>query len=188
MQQSVPIAQDLVLVGGGHAHVHVLKSFGMRPVPGVRVDAGHPRCRDALFRHAAGLCRRALQLRRMPYRSGAAGALCRRAADPRRGGRARPRRRAQCCAAATRRSATIIVSLDIGSTPRSDDVPGAAEHTVPVKPIDRFGERWEALLDRAPRARPGCGWRSSAAAPAGSNSRSSAQHRLARLLPTQPSR
>ena len=42
-----------------------------------------------------------------------------------------------------------IVALDIGITPRREAIPGAAEHTVPVKPIDRFAARWEALLDRA---------------------------------------
>ena len=40
-----------------------------------------------------------------------------------------------------------VLSIDIGSTPNLT-VTGAAEHTVPVKPIDRLLDRWSALTAR----------------------------------------
>src|SRR6516225_5334299 len=32
-----PVGTEIVLIGGGHAHVHVLAAFAMRPEPGVRL-------------------------------------------------------------------------------------------------------------------------------------------------------
>ena len=94
-------------------------------------------------------------------------------------------RRAAFCAAITRRSGTISSRSISAPTPRRDDVPGAAEHTVAVKPIDRFARRWEALLARVasqPRLRlavvgGGAGGVELALA---------AQYRLAGLLDTAP--
>src|SRR5437870_12240479 len=150
MQNPGPVAQDLVLVGGGHAHVHVLKRFGMRPQPGVRLTligrdletpysgmlpgyvAGLYRfeeCHIDLVRLARFADARLVHDEAIGLDRGARQVIC----------RGHPSLRYD------------ILSLDIGSTPRLDDVPGAAEHTVSVKPIARFAERWEALLERAQR-------------------------------------
>src|SRR5580658_8835433 len=144
----VPIAQNLVLVGGGHAHVHVLKRFGMRPAPGVRVTliardvetpysgmlpgyvAGH---------YAFDECH--IDLMRLARFAGA------RLVHDQAVGLDRARREVLC-----RDHPPIrydVVSLDIGVAPRNDDVPGAAARTIAVKPIDGFARRWEALLERA---------------------------------------
>ena len=138
MQQSVPIAQDLVLVGGGHAHVHVLKRFGMRPVPGVRLtlvtrDVETPYS-GMLPGYVAGLYSFAechIDLVRLARFAGA------RLIHDEAVGLDRGQRQILCRAHPPIRY--DILSLDIGSTPRTGDVAGAAEHTVSVKPIDRFG-------------------------------------------------
>ena len=74
-----------------------------------------------------------------------------------------------CCAAAIRRSATISFRSTSARRRARDDVPGAVEHTIPVKPIADFAARWEACW-RAPGQCRGCGSRWSAAAPAVSSS------------------
>ncbi len=148
MRQPVPIAQDLVLVGGGHAHVDVLKRFGMRPAVGVRLtlitrDVETPYS-GMLPGYVAGIYRFGechIDLVRLARFAGARLIHDEAVGLDRAGGHvichAHPPIRYD------------VVSLDIGSTPRLDDVPGAAEHTISVKPIDRFSARWEALLERA---------------------------------------
>jgi selenide,water dikinase len=42
-----------------------------------------------------------------------------------------------------------LVSINTGSTPNTSLVPGATENVVPVKPINNFLDRWEALSARA---------------------------------------
>src|ERR1700736_387464 len=74
-----------------------------------------------------------------------------------------------------------VLSIDIGSAPRSDDVPGAAEHAIAVKPIDRFAARWEALLARA-RDMPRLRLAVVGGGAGGVELALSAQHRLAGLM------
>ncbi len=148
MRQQVAIAHDLVLIGGGHAHVHVLKSFGMHPMPGVRLSliardvetpysgmlpgwvAGHYRfdeCHIDLGRLARFAGARLIRDEATGLDRSQCRVLC----------RAHPPIRYD------------FVSLDIGSAPRAHDVPGAVEHTIAVKPIANFAADWEALLARA---------------------------------------
>ena len=145
-----PVLRDIVLVGGGHSHVGVLKSFGMRPVPGVRLTLictdMHTPYSGMLPGYVAGhydydqvhidLSRLAVFAGARLYRDEVIGLD-------------RANRKVLC-----RNRPPVpfdMLSINIGSTPRLQGIPGAAEHAVAVKPIARFNDRWLALLERVQR-------------------------------------
>ena len=142
-----PIVKDLVLVGGGHSHIAVLKKFGMRPVPGVRLTLV---CRDVHTPYSGmlpGLIaghytydEAHIDLRKLAVFASARFVHAEvTALDP-----------------ATRElhfdhRPSIpydLLSLNTGSTPGTQGVPGAKDFAVPVKPIAGFLPRWKGLLDR----------------------------------------
>ena len=142
-----PILRDIVLVGGGHSHVGVLKRFGMHPLPGVRLTVI---CRDThtpysgmLPGYIAGHYNYDevhIDLSRLARFAGARlfrdEALC----LDRNAGKVLCRNRPPV--------AYDTLSINIGSTPQVNNVAGAAEHVVPVKPINGFDARWQLLLER----------------------------------------
>jgi len=148
-----PVLRDIVLVGGGHSHVGVLKRFGMKPAPGVRLTLictdSHTPYSGMLPGYIAGHYEYDevhIDLRRLAEFAGARFYRAE-AVDI-----DRDARKVLC-----RDRPPVpydILSINIGSTPRVQDVAGAADHAVPVKPIHRFNERWLALLERV-RRHPG---------------------------------
>ena len=142
-----PVVKDLVLIGGGHAHVAVLKALAMDPLPGVRITlistdestpysgmipgviAGHYRHREAhidLF----SLCQFAgAQF----YRARVLGMDLENQRVELEG---RPP------------AAFDLVSVNTGSTPSIGGIPGAAEFALPAKPIEGLLEGWESIVER----------------------------------------
>ena len=147
-----PIVKDLVLVGGGHSHITVLKKFGMKPVPGVQLTLV---CRDVHTPYSGmlpGLIaghytydEAHIDLRKLSMFSST-----RFIHDE--VVRLEPNRRMLHF----RERPPIpydLLSLNIGSTPDMRDIEGSQEHAVPVKPISEFLPRWEALLERVKNLR-----------------------------------
>ena len=144
---SSPVLRDIVLVGGGHSHVMVLRMFAMRPLPGLRLtlictDTDTPYS-GMLPGYIAGhydFDQVHIDLRRL---AGFAGARYYRDEVV---GIDRAARQVICRGRPP--VAYDALSINIGSTPQLGGVPGATEHAMPVKPIRRFNERWLALFER----------------------------------------
>ncbi|MFK7890825.1 MAG: selenide, water dikinase SelD [Granulosicoccus sp.] len=141
--KTVPIVRDVVLVGGGHSHVLLIRRWAMKPMPGVRLTlvssavftpysgmlpglvAGHYTQEDIhidLLRLCAWANVRFIEqsVTRLDLDS-------------------------QCVCFESRPEIGFdILSLDTGSTPDLN-IPGAAEHTTPVKPVSDFNKRWQKI-------------------------------------------
>lgn len=154
MQQPAPKVLDIVLVGGGHSHVLVLKHFASQPEPGLRLTLI---CRDTHTPYSGmlpgyiaghyGFDDVHINLHRLAHYAGA-----RLVADEAIGiDRINQTVLCRTCAPVQYHQ----LSINIGSAPQLDRVAGAAEYAVPVKPIDRFNDRWQALLMRVMRHKGG---------------------------------
>jgi len=136
-----------VLVGAGHAHVEVLRAFALRPMPGVRltlvtreVDTPYSGMLPGFVAGHYGFDD--IHIDTGPLTRRAGGRLYQDEAV----GLDLARRLVLC-----RDRPPVpydVLSLDIGSRPNTSAVPGAAEHAIPVKPIDGFLARFEALRAR----------------------------------------
>ncbi|MDJ0834621.1 MAG: FAD-dependent oxidoreductase, partial [Gammaproteobacteria bacterium] len=141
------MVKDLVLVGGGHAHVAVLKKFGMNPLPGLRITLItrdiHTPYSGMLPGYVAGFydydeCHIDL------------GPLARFA-----GARLY---HAEVEGVDTDNQRVLVqgrppvvydlLSINIGSRPTSVNVPGVDEFALAAKPIDIFLDKWQQLVAR----------------------------------------
>ena len=149
MQSShIPIVKDLVLIGGGHSHVTVLKRFAMKPVPGVRLTLICPDAHTPYSGMLPGFVAGHYDYDDVHIDLGALARF----------GNARfyhstvtglniAAKTIQCD---NRPDIPYdLLSINTGSTPNTSHVTGAKGNVVPVKPINNFLSRWQALSDRA---------------------------------------
>ncbi|MEA5505743.1 FAD-dependent oxidoreductase [Halotia wernerae UHCC 0503] len=146
-QNSQPIFKDLVLIGGGHSHAIVLRMFGIKPLPGVRLTLITPApdtpYSGMLPGHIAGFYSRDechIDLQRLA-KFAQAQLYIDRVVD------LDLKNHKVICA---NRSAVDfdVLSIDIGSTPATISVSGAAEYAIAAKPIPQLLEHWYQLIKK----------------------------------------
>lgn len=141
---TLPFTRDLVLIGGGHTHALVLRSWGMNPLPGVRVTLINPGptapysgmlpgfvgghyTRDELDIDLVKLARFAGARMINGYATGidiAAKTITVEGRPP---------------------IAYDVTAVDVGITSAMPQLPGFTTHAIPAKPLGAFASRWDAF-------------------------------------------
>ncbi|XLQ12511.1 MAG: selenide, water dikinase SelD [cyanobacterium endosymbiont of Epithemia adnata isolate EadnSB Bon19] len=141
-----PIIHDLVLIGGGYSHAITLKLWGMNPIPGVRLtlitDTSHTPYSGMLPGYLAGFYSFDdihIDLRRLARFSQAQLYLD------------------QAINLDLINNKVICdnyppvdfdyLSINIGSTPETVNIPGASQYAITAKPMSRFLRVWNTLIE-----------------------------------------
>ncbi len=139
-----PIVKQLVLVGGGHSHLAVLKHFAMNPVPGLSLtlisrDIETPYS-GSLPGHISGIYERDdIHIDLRPLAQFAGARLIQSEIT-----RIDFEQKIIHCEGRP----TIefdLISLNIGSKPNAIKIPGAAQFAIGIKPIDQFLVHWQKI-------------------------------------------
>lgn len=138
----------LVLLGGGHAHVRVLKAIGDAPDLSVSVALVTPVERQVysgmlpgFVSGHYGLAECGIDLVALARRAGAL--VVRSSASL-----VNPSLREVICANGEA-LAYDVLSVDVGSRPLTGAAAGVQEHAVPVRPLEKFVSGWEGVLARS---------------------------------------
>ena len=138
---SVPDLKDIVLIGGGHAHVGVVKYFAMHPIEGVRITLISPDSHTPYSGMLPGLIaghytydEAHIDLRPLCRFAGAV--FLRTEVE-----RVDPHNKLIQCPGRPP-IAYDLLSINSGSTPDPRVVPGADGNVIPVKPVATFLEAW----------------------------------------------
>src|SRR5882672_2162459 len=142
------VRHDLLLVGGGHAHIQVLKRWAMAPVSGARLTLVVDRPIAVYSGMVPGFVagqypREALEIDVRPLAL-RAGARC--LVAPATGLDTGARR---LVLAGRPPIAYDTVSFDVGSTVAGLELPGVREHAIPTRPIGEFVRRVDEVLAAA---------------------------------------
>ncbi len=147
MQAATELRRDLVLVGGGHSHVLALRMLAMQPIEGLRITLVSPDSHTPYSGMLPGLIaghysfeQTHIDLARLCQWAGVRFIAAEvTALDP----------LARCLSLAGRPPIQYdLVSIDIGSQPELDSVPGARAYATPVKPVAGLWQRWQELHGR----------------------------------------
>ncbi len=146
--------RDLIFIGGGHTHALALRAFAMKPIPGVRITLVSEQTltpySGMLPGFVAGhytLEQTHVDLNRLCQWAGVRwikGSVT--TIDP--DNKTIAVSVNQSGSNASLKLGYDTVSIDTGSTPDLS-VPGAARYAVGVKPVSRFSEMWNSLLNES---------------------------------------